>query len=251
MPESVPLPDALLTRINTEAARTFGGDTSALVAAALDSYLATQDTLHTLDDRYPAVPGETAEARLGRAMAAAGVSTDTLRAMGDTLTRVSGGIPGYRQPGTPQQHLQTFINWATSNPTAHQVGCVLATIQPAAGAQGAQRDPVVSYARGFLTAGKKSIAGDLNQYFSDRNPKGSSNPFDPGRLDRTGVSLAIDDLTGLITVELVAHTWGDARQRLRDIHLQDGVLVASGASIGNQTASALYSISLSTVVVPG
>ena len=131
-----------------------------------------------------------------------------------------------------------------------RVTCTLVTTQPSSGPDGQQRDAVTSFARGTLWGRAPGLAGDVQQYFSDRTSGPFAAPFDPARGERLGVQIALDPLSRLVTLELIAHAWGGARQTLTDLRVASGVLVGRGASIGNLTASALYAFSLGTIVVP-
>jgi hypothetical protein len=114
-----------------------------------------------------------------------------------------------------------------------------------------QRDGVVSFADGTLhAAGKHNLAGGLSQYFSDRRRGLAAEPFDPTSRDVVGVNITTDDVSRSVTVELIARSWGDARQTLENLRIEDGVLVGDGGSVGGLTPNALYGISLATVTVP-
>ena len=66
-----------------------------------------------------------------------------------------------------------------------------------------------------------------------------------------GARIDIDPTSGLVTVELTAHAWGDARQTLRSLRLDGELLLGDGGSIGNQTPGALYSLSFALDTIPG
>jgi hypothetical protein len=46
-----------------------------------------------------------------------------------------------------------------------------------------------------------------------------------------------------VTVELVARSWGNARQTLENLRIEDGVLIGDGQSVGSLTPTAVYGIS--------
>ena len=145
-------------------------------------------------------------------------------------------------------HVRHYVDWASRPDGA--VWCVVTTSQPSAGAEGAQRYGISSYAEGELRRdGGDALAGELTQYFSDRRQ--ANHPFDPDRSERLAVIVGADASSGQASVELVARAWGDARQTLSNLRVEDGVLVGDGGSVGQQTAAALYSVALGTVVVPG
>jgi hypothetical protein len=251
---TVSLPPDLEARVLEQANRAHGGDVSALAAAGLAFYLGLVEQQRLLNDRYAGDPGEADEARLARALAAERVSSGTIEAVVRTLSRAAGLVPSLGSDGSaapsPTEYVQRYLAWANATPQVNIVGCVVTSAQPASGDEGVQREAITSFAHGHLAASNGMLAGDLRQVFSDRTVGTSADPFDPARPDSVGVNMAIDELTGLITVELVAHTWGDARQTLRNLRIADGVLLGDGESVGNQTPGALYAISLATAVLP-
>ena len=149
------------------------------------------------------------------------------------------------------KYLQHYVGFANERPGTNQVMVSMVTNQPHGGAEPDQRVAVASYAFGHLSSDYQGgVNGRLRQYFSDRRyPDLPRPPFDSNRTDDLGVEIALDGDTGRIT--LVGHSWGGGRHTLTDVQLLDGVLVASGPSVGNQTTSALYVISLGTAVAPG
>lgn len=151
----------------------------------------------------------------------------------------------------PLTYVRNFIDFAARDGGNH-VSFVLVTSQPAGGGEPNQRPAIVSFAEGDLSAsnGGRVLSGRARQLFSDRRTAGSwIAPFDENQPDDLGVEITADVDAPWIT--LTAHDWGDARQTLTDLRWQDGVLVASGATIGNQTPSACYVVSLGQNVAPG
>jgi hypothetical protein len=246
--ETVTIEDELAARVREEADRQFSGKLDALVHDALERYLPVQAGIQRLQEL---AGGSAADepARLAQAVAAAGVSTSHLEAVADTLRQAAGLAPGFREPGSPQQHIEHFIDHAAAS-DSNAVSCGLVIAQAAAGAEGQQADAIVSYARGTLRDSRPGLSGELDQYFSDRTGPNASH-FDPAQSERLGMSAAIDPTSGLVTLELIARAWGDARQQLGNLRMEAGVLVADGASVGNQAASALYLFSLATITIPG
>ncbi len=149
----------------------------------------------------------------------------------------------------PYDYIRRYIDSAARR---GGIGCVLISTQAASGAEGMQRDGVVGYAEGMLNTGAgNNLAGGLTQYFSDRRHGRSAAPFDPARTDLLGVSITADDASRRVTVELIARSWGDARQTLENLRLEDGVLIGDGQGVGHLTPRALYGISLASVTIPG
>jgi hypothetical protein len=149
----------------------------------------------------------------------------------------------------PYDYVRRYMDSAARDGGA---GCVLASMQPASGPERDQRDGVVSFARGtLLVANNHSLSGNLSQYFSDRTYRPGSDPFDPSVRDLLGISITVNDSSRSVTVELIARSWGDAHQTLEHLRIEDGVLIGDGQSVGNQTPSALYGISLTSVTIPG
>jgi hypothetical protein len=131
------------------------------------------------------------------------------------------------------------------------VGCILTSTQPASGEPGSQSNGIVGFARGELRSqGEKSLAGDLDQYLSDRVHGGAAHPFNPEQRDMLGVTMTTSDPDQEVTVALVAHSWGGEHQTLYNLRMEKGMLVGEGTSVGHQTPSALYCFSLSAMTAP-
>lgn len=244
MINDIALPKDLLARARREADRNHQGDLTALVASALGHHLALRDQFTALSEAFP--EGEPEETRLARAFAAGGIPVDGVAAMSDALARVASAIPGYQNPGTPEDHLRPFLDWAAADPLSNHIGCVVVTAQAAAGPSFG----IVGYCRGFLRGEKGTLAGRLQAYFSDRTSGPSAAPFSPDAVDDLGVTIAVDSLSGLVTVGLTAHSWGGARQTLSGPRVEDGVLLCTGDPVGHQAPRALYAIALSMVTAP-
>jgi hypothetical protein len=155
----------------------------------------------------------------------------------------------------PYDYVLSYRDWARSEPTSRQVDTAVTSLQAAAGAFGYQQRPgVASYAEGLLQSTSFGLANphsSLGQYFSDRRYGTIGNPFDPARPDVLGVEIRVDDATHTVAVTLVARSWGNARNELRNLRVEDDVLVGTGASVGNLTATAHYAISLASGYIPG
>lgn len=165
---------------------------------------------------------------------------------------VASPAPPPAQGGPVYDHVRHYLDWAV--PFSRGLSVSAVSSQPAAGPAGAQPFGVVSYADGFLTepsANPNRVEGTLRQYFNDRQHGTAADPFDPARRDSLGLRITADPASQSVTVTLVALSWGGGSQNLTNLRLEDGVLVGDGASVGNQTPSALYAISLGTVVIPG
>jgi hypothetical protein len=148
----------------------------------------------------------------------------------------------------PYDYVRRYIDRAVRD---GGVGCVLVSTQPASGAEGDQRDGVVSFARGTLNAAKNNyLSGGLSQYFSDRRYGPGADPFDPAARDVLGLRITADDSSRSVTVELIAHSWGDSQQTLGNLRIEGGVLIGDGQSVGSLTPTAIYGISLASVTVP-
>jgi hypothetical protein len=151
----------------------------------------------------------------------------------------------------PNTYLRHYLDFANARPGTNYVLFSMVTNQAAGGTEPNQQTPIASYAEGVLSSdGRGGISGRVRQYFGDRREPGSPpTPFDESRHDDLGVEITADGGTGVVT--LVAHSWGGGRNTLTALHGQDGVLVATGASVGNQTDATLYAISLGQTVAPG
>lgn len=151
----------------------------------------------------------------------------------------------------PTTYLRDHIEFANERPGTNQVLFSMVTNQGPGGTEPNQRASVASYASGHLSSDPQGgVSGRVRQYFDDRTyPDLPRAPFDRNRTDDLGVEIRLDGDTGQIT--LVAYSWGGGRNTLTDVHQHDDVLVARGASVGNQTRSALYVISLGKVLAPG
>ncbi len=152
---------------------------------------------------------------------------------------------------SPASYLKHYVDFANERPGINQVLFSMVTNQGPVGTEPNQRVAAASYAEGYLSSDNRGgISGRMRQYFSDRSyPERPPAPFNRNQTDDLGVEISLDSGPGRIT--LTAHSWGDGRQTLTDIHQHDEVLVATGGSIGNQTASALYVISLGKTIAPG
>ena len=148
-------------------------------------------------------------------------------------------------------YLRHFVDFANERPGTNHVLFSMVTNQGPSGAEPNQRDAVASYASGTLSSDHRGgIDGRVRQYFSDRRyPDLPRHPFDGSRTDDLGVEIRVDGEQGEIT--LIGHSWGGGRQTLTELHQHDDVLVAKGASAGNQTPSALFVISLGKATAPG
>jgi len=247
--QTVVLPPAIESAAVVEANRSYGGDLEACVAAAVDYYLGVQRTLHQVQDSVPFSPSDTDDQRLARAVAASGqISTTAMTSIADTIYRAMGLVPTYRNPDSVYEFVKRYLEWASKDNCG--LNCVLVTSQPASGPDGEQHSAVVSYAVGPLRGDGSSVGGRFPQYFSDRkaSPNDSAG-FDPAQHDDLGVTVSADELLGLVTVELIGYSWGGARTTLSNLRIEDGILVGDGPSVGNQTASALYTINLGKVLV--
>ncbi len=148
----------------------------------------------------------------------------------------------------PQTYVRRFIDFANQSSLNH-VWFTLVTNQGGTGAEPNQQPPIASYALGDLTAVKGRLSGRAKMYFSDRRTPGPVlAPFDENQTDDLGVDIALDG--DGVAIALTAHDWGDARQTLTNVENRDGVLVATGGSVGNQTPDATYLISLAQVTAP-
>jgi hypothetical protein len=159
--------------------------------------------------------------------------------------------PAGAVPITPFTYAQPYFQWSSMG-GGRVVIATLTTAQATVGTTGGQWFPPVSYATGTLTLQTSgALAGSLQQLFSDRTT-GSPlfNPFAADHADALGMQVSSSAATSTLTVTLTALSWGGGQQTLRDLHIQDGVLVGSGASVGNQTSSALFTISLGTFTRP-
>lgn len=248
MTETIVLDGDLAAAVRAEADLSFGGDAGLLTRRVLEDHLALQRIYQQL------AGGGTEPQQLARAVAGIpGLSLEGAQAAA-SLVRQAMGEALQLDEGTPAQHVAELVAFAASG-IGHMVGVGIITSQPAGGAPGSQREGITSYARGWLTLHGnppgRGLAGDLDQWFSDRVHGYAAAPFDPDRSERIGVLIAMDETTGLVSAEITAHAWGDARQTLQNLRMDNGVLVGDGASVGNQSASALYALSLSRVVAPG
>jgi hypothetical protein len=113
------------------------------------------------------------------------------------------------------------------------------------------RGAVTGYLTGTLNRiGPNELEGrNLRILFSDRvfangSTDGFPQPFNVVRADFMNVGVLIDDMHQSIAVKLVLESWGNANQELSNFAVRDGVLTASGPSIGNTVPGALYAISL-------
>ncbi|MBS1868802.1 MAG: hypothetical protein JSS99_03990 [Actinobacteria bacterium] len=245
---TVTLSGELATRARVEVERAGGDGLAGLVEQALRAELEQRELLRAVSADGGS-PGDPPAVRLGRAIAATGMSTGAVEAVAATLLDAIGLVPGFREPGSVHEHVARVVRWVAAAPD-RGVGCVIATSQPASGPDGAQRDAVVSYARGLLLPTPAGLSGVLDQLFSDRTAGLPAAPFAWERRDQLGVNVALDAAAGLVTVELVARSWGGARQRLANLRLEGGVLVGDGAGVGNATPLALHLLSFSTVTIP-
>ncbi len=241
--------DQLLSRCQADADRDYGGDVRTMIAAGLNFYLSMQDANHAVLDMAPPQPGETEEDRLLRVVNAAGVSRSTLLGMAGTLQRVAGGPVG--DLAAAPTYVKSYVDYVRADPVGRAVGCTLVSTQGGAGDAGAQRGAPVGFATGFLYGQNTgtTITGSLAEYFSDRTANGA--PFNPAQQDQIRVDITLDEFMGNATVEVISETWGDARQTLGDLRIEEGVLVASGANVGNQGPTAHYALSLYTTTIPG
>ncbi len=146
--------------------------------------------------------------------------------------------------------LRHYVDFANQRPGTNRVRITMVTNQAYGGAEPNQRLAVASFASGELSSDYRGgIDGRLRQYFSDRPyPELPRHPFDGNRTDDLGVEIRVDGDSGDIT--LVGYSWGGGRATLTDLQHRDEVLVATGPSIGNQTESALYVISLGQAIAP-
>ncbi len=148
----------------------------------------------------------------------------------------------------PQNYVRHFLNFASRNSLNH-VWFTMVTNQGGSGSEPNQQPSIASYAFGDLTAVRGRLSGRARMYFSDRRTPGPVvAPFDENRTDDVGVDIALDG--DGVSVTLTAHDWGDAQQTLTGVENRDGVLVATGSSIGNQTPGATYLISLAQATAP-
>ena len=146
----------------------------------------------------------------------------------------------------PYDYVRHYIDWV-NRPEEDYVLCVVTSTQPASGdVPQDQRQGIVSYAEGYLNAGLggNSLSGGVHQDFSDRRTRG--HPFDPANSDQLGVRISADPSSHDVAVELIARSWGGGRQALTGLHMDGGVLVGEGGSVGGATPSALYAVSLGT-----
>ena len=152
----------------------------------------------------------------------------------------------------PATYVRHYVDFAAGHPD-RRVLFTLVTNQPSGGAEPNQQPAVASYAQGDVASLQKGqgLAGRVMHYFSDRRRPGATRPapFDENRTEALGVEIAVDGDD--VMIDLIAHDWGDSRQRLSDLRVADGALLASGGSIGNQSDSAVYVISLGQTVAPG
>lgn len=150
----------------------------------------------------------------------------------------------------PTEYVRRYLEWTEENPKANYVVFSMVTNQGASGPARNQSPAVASYAHGFLRSDDQGgLAGRVTSYLSDRQRPGSPPaPFDPTQTDDLGVEIALDG--GAATVTLVDHSWGGGRQTLAGLRHEDEVLVGTGGSVGNQTATAVYVVSLGTTVAP-
>lgn len=99
-------------------------------------------------------------------------------------------------------------------------------------------------------AGYQQLSGQGRQLFSDRQSS-AGQPFDQGRADQLGLSLYNNPTTGTTTITLTALSWGGGQQQLTNLRMEDGVLLADGAAIGNQPVPGLFALSCGVEYIPG
>lgn len=249
MSETVTLGDELATRARGEAERSYAGDVHALVSTALRRHLDVEDAVRRV--AASSGDGATHEARLANALATMGaVSIGDIEAAGVTLANAAGIASELRRKAPAYPLVRELLGWIQAAPNSRVLGCAYTSAQGPGGQQ-REHTGIVSYAEGWLRATDTTISGRLRQFFSDRRTGTAANPFDPARHDDLGIQITLEPATESVSIVLIAHSWQDARSVLSNIHVQDGVIVASGPSAGNQTASALYAISLATAIAPG
>lgn len=148
----------------------------------------------------------------------------------------------------PQTYVRRFLDFASRSSLNH-VWFTLVTNQGGTGAEPNQQPSIASYALGDLIEVKGRLSGQARAYFSDRRTPGPViAPFDEHQTDTLGVDIALNG--DGVAITLTAHDWGDAQQTLTELENRDGVLVATGGSVGNQTPGATYVISLAQATAP-
>jgi hypothetical protein len=149
-------------------------------------------------------------------------------------------------------YLRRYIDWVLADPAHHVLNFVLVSTQPASGPEGSQRPPAVGFARGLVRLHhgglEDHLYGEGDQYFSDRPHGPAAAPFSPDTRDRIGLNVFARQDTRTVRVELVLLSWGYVRSELSGLRIADDVLVGDGPSVGQQTPSALYGLSLGTAV---
>lgn len=245
---NISVDDALLQRTRDEAARSYQGELDATVTAALNYYLRICESRNDLAGQVDHQPGSTQQERIQQVLEARGVSADRLNALAAMLS----GLATQSEPQASDivNFLKPFQEWCAKDPS-NLAGASIVSSQAGRGNPGQEQSPPpISYASGWLRAEGGVMTGDLRQWFSDRVSGAAADPFDPARSESLGLTIAVDDKTGLATITLTAHEWGNAQQTLTNLRLSDGLLLARGESVGNQTASALVALSLYTVRAP-
>ena len=154
----------------------------------------------------------------------------------------------------PFDYALHYVNFANATPGV-LVGMVVVTLQTPAGSEPGQSMPIASFWRGALRSREglrdqllqgppPDMFGAIQARFSDRQDA-LGTPM-AGDTDTIGVEIVTwMDGSRTLQINLLLQSWGNARVSLTPVEVVDGILRATGPSVGNVAASASYLISFS------
>jgi hypothetical protein len=146
------------------------------------------------------------------------------------------------QSATPNV-LQEYLDWVQKKPKgpgSYSLRFVLVSNQS---------NNLVGYTEGSLTLGpirsSGVFKGDGVQYFSDRQwgTPFPSNPFDPKKTDRLGLSIDADDARIILTLK----SWGNTQIHIDTVQTANGVFYGFGDTA---PIKSLFVLSLKKVFLP-
>jgi hypothetical protein len=171
-------------------------------------------------------------------------------AVGAAVTAASAGVA---HADAAYQYVKPYRAYAAQNPFSNEVRAVFTSMQPAlkpmkptSGTMG-----IASYGSTDLgsTATGLASAQTASQLFSDRlYPDGS--PFADTQADTTGLEIDLNNKTQTVTLFLDLDTYGTTEQ-LSNPRVEDGMLLADGPGAGTGAPTALFTIALNEISVPG
>jgi len=178
----------------------------------------------------------------------------TVAVLAATCTAAAAGLCGATAASanttTPYSYVQNLINKTDS---MNAPFCEVTITQAPSGTVPYQYPSPVGWSVIFMSStGSQQLGGQGQELFSDRTTGTyPAQPFDRNQADQLGLKLTDNPSTGTATVTLTALSWGGAQQQLTNLRIEDGMLVADGASIGNQPVTGLYVLSCGIQNIPG